>query len=66
MAVSAVLRLDYLLALCLSEPKEHANTHRRCLRIGETHCAPLLKYSKACYFWCYSSAFTATPYMAYG
>ena len=43
MPVSAVLRLGYLLALIPIGTKEHAKAHRRCLRIGETICAPLLK-----------------------
>ena len=43
MAVSAVCRLVYFLAPIPIGTKEHAKAHRRCLRIGETRCAPLLK-----------------------
>ena len=44
MAVSAVLRLVYFARpLTIGTPKEHTNAHRRCLRLVETHCAPLLK-----------------------
>ena len=38
-----VLRLGYLLAPIPIGTKEHAKAHRRCLQIGETRCAPLLK-----------------------
>jgi len=43
MPVSAVLRLGYLLALIPIGTTGHAKAHRRCLQIGETRCAPLLK-----------------------
>ena len=43
MAVSAVWRLAYLIAPFPLGTKSQAKEHRRCLRIGETHWAPLLK-----------------------
>ena len=52
MAVSGALRLVCLLALssCPIETKEHANSHRQCLRIGGTAVA-LFKNPKVSGLW---------------